>query len=293
MIWPLLALLTAVSESLKDVFAKKVLRTTDEYLVTWGLGTLALPLLLPLLVIQGMPLLGPGFWPALAVGGTLNGAAILLYMKAIKGADLSITVPLVTFTPLFMLVTSPLILGEFPNIFGIVGILLIVLGSYLLNYRQRHAGLLAPFRALVEQKGARLMLGVAFIWSITANIDKIGVGNSSPLFWGASTSAVTSLAVLPAVVGRARNRRREGAPGSPWQIPRGLLLAGLFSGMTLIFQMSALQLTLVAYVISIKRTSVIMSVLFGHFLFKEKDVRERLAGAGVMLVGVIVITLLS
>jgi uncharacterized membrane protein len=46
-------------------------------------------------------------------------------------------------------------------------------------------------------------------------------------------------------------------------------------------------------VISIKRTSVIMSVLFGHFLFKEKDVRERLAGAGVMLVGVIVITLLS
>jgi drug/metabolite transporter (DMT)-like permease len=43
--------------------------------------------------------------------------------------------------------------------------------------------------------------------------------------------------------------------------------------------------------ISIKRTSSIFSVLYGHFLFKEKNIRERLIGAIIMLVGAALIIL--
>ena len=43
--------------------------------------------------------------------------------------------------------------------------------------------------------------------------------------------------------------------------------------------MLALGLTKVAYMISMKRTSLIMGVIYGYFLFKEKNVRERLSGA--------------
>jgi len=32
-------------------------------------------------------------------------------------------------------------------------------------------------------KGSQLMLGVAFLWSFSANIDKVGVQNSSTIFW--------------------------------------------------------------------------------------------------------------
>lgn len=53
---------------------------------------------------------------------------------------------------------------------------------------------------------------------------------------------------------------------------------GLFNALTSIFQMTAISLTLVVYVISIKRTSAIMSALFGHLIFKEKDIGERLMG---------------
>lgn len=70
-----------------------------------------------------------------------------------------------------------------------------------------------------------------------------------------------------------------------------LLPVGLFSALTLVFQMTAISLTLVAYVISIKRTSAVMSVLFGHLIFKEKDIRERLVGAVIMIIGVLFITL--
>ena len=57
------------------------------------------------------------------------------------------------------------------------------------------------------------------------------------------------------------------------------------------FQMLAINLTLVAYVISIKRTSAIMSSLFGFWLFKEKGIKERLLGVILMVLGVVLITL--
>ena len=100
----------------------------------------------------------------------------IFYMKAIKASDLSITVPMLTFSPLFLLITSPLTLGEFPNLFGLFGILFIVAGSYMLNIKQRKEGWLVPFKALLSQNGPKFMLIVAFLWSISANFDKIGEG---------------------------------------------------------------------------------------------------------------------
>ncbi|MGF1480276.1 MAG: EamA family transporter [Cyanophyceae cyanobacterium] len=139
-----------------------------------------------------IPPLGDRFWLALVVSGILNTLAWLMYIKAINSSDLSLTVPLITFTPLFLLVTSPVMVGEYPTSIQAFGILLIVIGSHTLNLRQRHQGVFAPFRALLEQTGPKLMLGVAFIWSFTANIDKIGVQNSSPTLWSiALFSAVT------------------------------------------------------------------------------------------------------
>jgi len=46
-----------------------------------------------------------------------------------------------------------------------------------------------------------------------------------------------------------------------------------------------------ACVIGVKRTSVVFAVVFGGFFFGERDVARRLAGAGLMLVGVLLITL--
>ena len=72
-----------------------------------------------------------------------------------------------------------------------------------------------------------------------------------------------------------------------------LLPMGLFSALSLTFQMAAINLALVAYVISIKRASAILTVLYGYFIFKEKGIKERLIGVIIMIVGVLVITLFS
>ncbi|HJH26786.1 MAG TPA: hypothetical protein C5S37_08445, partial [Methanophagales archaeon] len=280
------AFLTALFEATKDVLSKKSLKDIDEYVVAWSLPCFALPFLLPLLLFTEIPPLGERFWLALVTGGTLYAFTLVLYMKAIKSSDLSITVPMLTFTPLFLLITSPLIVGEFPGIFGLIGIFLIVTGSYLLNINKKSYGYLAPFKALLKEKGPRLMLVVAFIWSITANIDKIGLQNSSPLFWVIAVDIYVALLMLPLCTFR-RNRKTAQIRAN-W---RALLTLGMFGGLTAVCQMTAISLTLVAYVISIKRTSAIGGVLFGYLIFKEKGIRARLVGAIVMVFGVLFITL--
>jgi uncharacterized membrane protein len=54
--------------------------------------------------------------------------------------------------------------------------------------------------------------------------------------------------------------------------------------------MSAIELTpLVNYVIAIKRSGMLVSVVFGWLLFSKKNILFRSAGAGMMVVGVILI----
>ena len=133
MTWLGLAILTAFFESLKDVFSKKSLSFLDEYLVACAGMAIAALSLLPILAIVGIPKLGPNFWLALTIGGSLNVVAYTLYVKAIRLADLSLMSPLSTLTPLFLLITSPLIVKEIPTIWDAFGVFLIVIGSYVLN----------------------------------------------------------------------------------------------------------------------------------------------------------------
>ena len=287
MIWFFLSLSTAVFEATKDLFSKKGLREIDEYLVAWGLRAFALPFLLPLLFFIPIPKVTSQFWWALFIGGGLNALTSILYMKAIKISPLSLTVPMLTFTPLFLLLTSPIILGEFPGIFGIIGVLLIVFGSYLLNIQVMKNGYLAPFKALIKEKGPILMLIVAFIWSITSNIDKIGVLNSSPIFWAISINIFLFFTLLFIVSLKSKvNLKRQ-----ILQNTKVLFPIGLFSALALICQMTAIKMALVAFVISIKRTSTIFSSLYGFFIFKEPFLKLRLVGILIMVLGVFLIAL--
>ena len=284
--WIVLAILTALSEALKDVFSKISLRTSDPIMLSFAMRMYALPFLLPLLLFIEIPEIGEYFIPALIIGGTMNVFITIIYMKAIQHSDLGVTVPMVTFTPLFLLITSPLIVGEFPELAGVLGVIAIVVGSYFLQFNARKKGLLAPFKALLTDKGPRLMLLVAFLWSITANIDKVGIINSSPIFWVVSVSSFLFVGMIPVVLIFARKTLNKASVFN-----KGFFLIGLLTAATLVFQMTAIQMTLVAYVISIKRTSALMVVIFGALFFKETGFKNRLIGVIIMLIGVMLITL--
>jgi drug/metabolite transporter (DMT)-like permease len=118
---------------------------------------------------------------------------------------------------------------------------------------------------MIEQHGPRLMLLAAFILSITSSLDKIGVLNSSPLFWALSVHTFTSITLLPIILNELNHHLKLTEPDI-----RLLFAVGFFSALAIVTQYIAITTLLVPYVIAIKRTSTIMSVLFGYFIFKEK-----------------------
>ncbi|MEL7142840.1 MAG: EamA family transporter [Cyanobacteria bacterium J06643_4] len=293
--WLFFASLTAFCEACKDATGKQSLKTLDEYSVLFSFMAVGVVLMLPVLWIVGIPEIQPGFWLALLVGGSLNILAFTLYVRALKLADLSLTVPLVTLTPLFLLVTSPLLVAEWPTIADAVGVLLLVVGSYVLNLTAESVpssagsmrNAIAPLLAMAQNPGSRLMLCVAFIWSITSNFDKIGVVNSSPLLWAIALFFVIAAGMVPFVF------LRPGSKGflpllSQWKL---LTITGGFNAVGITFQMLALPLAPVAQVIAVKRMSALLSVLFGHFFFGEKGLSARLLGAGIMVAGVAIMAL--
>ncbi|WP_029460454.1 EamA family transporter [Solidesulfovibrio alcoholivorans] len=280
--WFALSCVTALTQAVKDTFLKRSLASLDATTAMIGY-CLSASVILWLAVAAGPPvtLVAP-FWTCLAVGGVLGGVTYWLYGLALKAGDLSLTLPMLAFTPLFLLVTSPLTLGEFPEPGGLCGIALVVAGAYVLNLRERKSGVLGPIKALWTRRGPRLMLAVAAIWSIGANLDKLGLRASSPLFWGAAVYTATFLALLgPRLVKKARaGRRLPGLP--PWPVA----VAGLLEAIGIVCQMHALPLTQVSYVIAVKRLSIVFGVLLGALVLREPDLAHRLPGALLMVAGV-------
>ncbi len=287
----LFALLSSFFVSLGDVFGKKVLQEIDEYTTAFSLRIFAFSILFFFMLFSNVQVtfdFSFTFLGALFVGGTLNVLAAIFYMRAIKDSDLSVSIPMLSFTPLFLLFLSPLILGEWPTWFGVMGVSFIVTGAYFLNIRQSRKGWLEPFRVLLREQGSRLMLLVAFIWSLTSTLDKVGVVATSPLVWALSINLYIILFMLPFVMVRLR----KNAPLllKKWKY---LSAVGTSDGVGILFQMMAVQVTQVPYVIALKRMSILWSSLLGFSVFKEKDVLEKSAGIVCMLVGVLCIVLFS
>lgn len=285
MLWLILSIGSAFFRSMEDVFSKQSTSNVNEYIVGWMFRLIAASLIFVVIVIRGLPVIQEGFILTLILNGSLNAIVTILYLKALKHTDLSLVSPLVSLTPLFILLFSPLILGEWPDTYGLFGVIFIVIGTYILNMGKRSDGFCSPITSLAKNKGARYMLLVAIIWAITSNLDKIGVTKSGPLFWVFSVNLFVSIVLIPQVCIRRAELR---ALSESWKL---VISIGVFSALTVILQMYAITMTLVVYVIAIKRSSTLLSVLWGYLFFKEKAVPQRLVGAAIMFLGLILIML--
>lgn len=85
--------------------------------------------------------------------------------------------------------------------------------------------------------------------------------------------------------------KNSGWKESIWENKRELTAIGGLSGLSSIAQMTALTYTLVVYVISIKRSGILLSVLAGHFIYGEENIKERISGALIILLGLVLIAL--
>ncbi len=288
MLWFPLSLLAALCQAVNDTISKRFFSDLTPY----EMGLIRLLYALPYLFIGRFfipqPSLDKTFWSCLAFGLPLELVAFLCYMRAIKVSPLSLTVPFLAFTPAFVILTGFLILGETLNSYGIIGIALIVTGSYALNLSSVKNELLAPLKAIFREQGSWLMIITALIYSLTATLGKLAIQHSSPQFFAVTYFLFFALLVMSLFPFMPKARfahllRRPFVGASS-----GIVLAAMIFSHTL-----AISLVQAAYMISVKRSSLIFGVLFGYIIFKEKKIKERLFGASIMMCGVLIIGLLG
>jgi drug/metabolite transporter (DMT)-like permease len=157
--WAILALATALLTSFNPIHYKRILRDTGAVVMVWGVIGLALPLLafVTFALSPLLPQVDRLFVLATLGSASLNAIAPLASARSLKLADASLVTPLLSFSPVFTVILSALFLGETPEVRGLVGVGLVLIGTYWLN-RGPSSNWLTPFKAISNRPGVGLVL---------------------------------------------------------------------------------------------------------------------------------------
>lgn len=247
-------------------------------------GLLMTPLLADLPALERLPL---AFWGWVAALVPLEIIAMLLYMRAIRDHPLSLTLPYLAFTPVFVMLVAWALLGERVSLRGASGVLLVVAGAWLLNAEQARAGWhhwWKPLAAILREPGARLMLMVAALYAFTATLGKGAMRYMAPQDFGAFYFMLLGLvSLLLFALPEPRLLRRLARRALPVLVVGALMAIMVYSHFLAIAQAP------VAYMIALKRTSLLMGILCGALCFGEQGLRARLPAGALMVAGVVLI----
>jgi drug/metabolite transporter (DMT)-like permease len=224
------------------------------------------------------------FWFAWAMTTGTNAVSSYLYMSVLATAELSLVLPLVTLTPVFLLITAPLITHEFPSWMGLVGIVVTTVGVYGLKFEDRTQGFWKPFTNLWRDDRTRKMLAVAALWAISSPFDKRSVLAGGPVWTTILVNAGLALIYFPWMFRQQRIAKIAGNRAFLQLIP-----LDLFSMVRSLCQNGAALFLIIPYVIGIKRLSILFGILWAKLLFKENRLGQRGVAATVMLVGTFLI----
>ncbi len=245
----------------------------------------------PFLARLPLGALGTAFWVNIAAAAVLAVAGYLFLWYALRSTDLSVLGPINAYKAVLGLALAVVLLGEVPTVFGLMGVALIVAGSYFVVDRvpgQAHG---SAFRQFTREPGVQLRFA-ALICSATESIFlKRALILSSPitafLIWTVVCFAI-------AAIGTVLLRRDAGADmmrlRSDWQTYLGLAVTtGLMQAATFV-TFGALQ---VGYSLALFQLSTLVTVYLGHRYFAERNIRRRLLGSLIMVTGAVLIVTLG
>jgi drug/metabolite transporter (DMT)-like permease len=285
--WFLLALLSALFQVLRNMSMKHLGHALDDTINVWGRFTFILPFLAGFVFWHGVPSLRPGFWEYVIAFGIMQTVATLSLSKALQLSDISIVTALWKISLLILVIFAFLTLGETPSLLGILGILVSVLGVYLLNMQKSRRSVWAPVRELFVDRGLRYALLSAVFYAPTVVLIKQVIVHSDPYFANLMAYLAASLTVLPLVLQRSARHFS--------QIPHywpSFLSMGLFACLSSVCQSIAYQMTLTSYVEAAKQAEILFALAIGYAVFHERArVWTILPGSLTMMLGIMLLKL--
>jgi drug/metabolite transporter (DMT)-like permease len=288
MTWFFLSLATALAVASCDTGVKKWFSHLNSFEMTLLPMVYSTPWMAISFLWIDIPPLDSVFYVLFIVSIPLTMVPMVLYMKAIKSSPMSLAVPYLAFTPVFIIGTGYLFLGEQVDRWGMAGIITVCAGGYVLNITAKDRTVIDPLLAIFRETGSWLMLIVSFIFSLSSVIGKKAILHSSPLFFQASLFLVLTLAMILvfSLLKKVRLKPFLASPGKGG-------LVGILMFIHIFCHGFAISMTKAAYMMSIKRLSIVFGVIYGGLVFREENIRTRLAGAGLMFAGAAVILLMA
>lgn len=248
------------------------------------LAAASVPIFAVLAVLAGQLEIRPGYLLPAAASVVLNLTAHLAFLEAVRRSPLSLTIPLLSLTPMFTALAGLFLLGERPSAIGIAGIGLVVLGAFWL-----HRPAETPdARRWLREPGAWLMTAAALLWAVSLPLDKMAVARSGPALHGLVLTTGISVGALLLLTLRGRLRDLAGVRNG-WGV---FALALITSTLALGLQLVAIQWVLVSLVETAKRgVGNVAAVLLGRSVFREPLSLAKVGAAVLMSVGVALILL--
>ena len=228
-----------------------------------------------------------GYWVPGLGSVLLNVIANLVFLEAVRISPLSLTIPMLSLTPVFTSLLAVPLLGERPGSLEWVGIVAVFLGAFWLNVdRQGNQPELPIWRRLGKERGSLLMILVAALWSLALPLDKLALRSASVPVHGTLLNLGVAL-ILAAILVSRPVAGRQGEVRR-WSVLVTALVA--VSVIALGLQLVAITRIWVGLVETLKRAiGSLLALVSGWAFFGEQvDVQQVLAvllmGAGVGLV---------
>jgi len=280
----ILAICSAVFAGLTSILAKCGLKDVDSTVAT-AFRTIVAMLFAWMIVFIGgsyeqLDSIDGMSWLFLILSGLATGASWLCYFKALQIGDVNKVVPVDKSSTVMAILLAIIILGETLTVFGILGVVLIMIGTLMMIEKKDVEGM--------ENKGSSWLLfalGSAVFAALTSILGKVGMeGIDSNL--GTAIRTVVVLIMSWAMI--YVSGKKEKIHGIKHKDMMFIILSGLATGASWMFFFGALQTGPASIVIPIDKLSILVAIAFSYIVFKEKLSKKAALG----LAGIVAGTLL-
>ncbi len=280
--WIVLAFFSAFFAGITAILAKCGIKQTDSTVAT-AIRTIVVLLFSCIMVLivgsqDTISSISMKTWAFLVLSGCSTGASWLCYFRALQIGDINKVVPIDKSSTTLTILLAFMILGESITWIKGLAVLLITVGTYLMIQKK-------DMKKTGESKRNSWLIYAIFsavFASLTAILGKIGIeGVESNLGTAIRTAVVLIMAWIVVFITKKQDRIKK----VPQKDLVYICLSGLATGASWICYYSALQAGQASAVVPIDKLSILITIAFSYFVFKEKLSAKALIGLVLIVAG--------
>ena len=281
MIWISAAILSAVFAGLTSILAKCGIKKTDSDLAT-ALRTIVVLIFSWIMVLVVGSLhtiteIEPKAFIFLILSGLATGASWICYFKALSVGDINKVVPIDKSSTVLTVLLAIICFGETSNlVMKLIATAILAVGIFLMVEKKKR-------EEKQENKMWMLYAVLAAVFAaLTSILAKMGISGVESNLGTAIRTGVVLIMAWVIVFARGKQAQIKSIDKKELLF---IGLSGIATGASWLCYYYAIQNGEVSVVVPIDKLSIIVTVIFSYFVFKEKLSKKAFAGLCLMVVG--------